>query len=265
VVRVPVARVQTSESRAFWPAGGEALPERPGAPAPATLRPGRDGYAITADANLLHSQWALRYTIVNPERHVFRFCDAAPFLRNELERAVLLAVSRRRIDEALRTDIEALRAAVESQLRRRVEDLGLGIRVERVDALRLAPPRQVAAAFDSVIAAEQERSRLISAAGAEAARDLNEARGQAAGLEAEAQADRQRLVAEVKADADYFLKIREQYDANPGVTMRTLRQDALRRALAGVEEKYVVREPAGSRQEFRLLLGPEQAPPAAAP
>lgn len=253
VVRVRTEQIQSLETTTFTvppPAPGQpATP--PGGDTP--LRPGTDGYSLTGDANLMHSRWALRYRVTDPEWERFRVADVTAVLHRELDRAIQRVAAEYPIDRALRTDLESFRAAVADRLTQQALRLGFGVQIVAVEILSVAPPRQVADAFSAVIAAEQERSEKISAARAEAARLLNEAQGQAARLRAEAAAYQRRVVSEVSADADYFLRVHAEYEKNPDVVARTLLQDTLRRGLASVQEKFVL--PVGTPgQQLRLLL-----------
>ena len=261
VVKIPTERVQAVETITFWVNNAQQPPGPDGQAAVSpTLKPGIDGYTLTGDANLIHSRWAIRYTVTDPETVIFRLTDLNGLLARELDHAVTKCSARLPVDQALRTEIEAFRAAVDAEVRRRAEELGLGIRVERVDVLALAPPRQVAEAFNGVIASENERSTKISTARAAATRTINEAQGTAAQLLAEGQTYKRQVVAEVKASADYFVKVNEQYQKNPDIIARTLLQDTLRRTLAEVDQKFLIRRNDKGTQELRLLLNPEPKP-----
>ena len=203
----------------------------------------------------------MRYRISAPEQFLFGFSRPEQVLRSELDRAVVMASSRFGIDEAMRSEIESFRAAVDTRLRERCREIGLGVQVDRVDLLAVTPPRQVAQAFDAVISAEQEQSRTISEARGYAARLDNEAQGEAARLRDEGESARRRTVSEVKASADYFNTVREKYVNNPDITAQVLLQDVLRRVLIGVDEKYVIHKNADGTQELRLLLTPEETKP----
>ena len=252
IVRIPTERVQTVDSGTFW--------YRNENQSAGTIRPGTDGYTLTGDANLIHSRWAIRYTVIDPEIVSFRLANLESILQRELDHAVLRCTARRSVDQALRTEIEALRGAVDPELRHRTEALALGIRIERVDVLALAPPRQVTAAFASVIESEQDRSSKISAARAAASRSLNEAAGEAAQLQSEGEAYRRRVVAEVSANADYFTKVYEQYQKNPDIIAQTLLQDTLHRVLTGVDQKFLIHRNTTGQQQLRLLINPEPQP-----
>lgn len=255
IVRVTTERVQTLDTTSFWYGRGSDFQDNAGAGD--TLRPETDGYVVTGDANLLHHRWALRYTVADPYAFRFGFADSEALLRAELDRAVVHVSARYAVDRALRTDLESYRAEVDRVLRARLDDLHLGLRVQGVDILAIAPPPQVAAAFDAVTQSAQERAQFISDAHAYAVRAVNEAQGEAARRRAEGETARQTRLSETTSRADAFARLYPKWRANPDVVGRTLLQDGVRRALAGVEEKYVVHRRA-SGQEIRLLLGPEQ-------
>ncbi len=254
ILRVPAERVQTLETASFWyaPAPG---PED--APAPATLTPDRDGYLVTGDANLLHSRWALRYTVPDPASYLFAVSDPDTLLRQELDRAVVQVSARFAVDRALRTDLEAYREEVVRVLRDRLANLHTGIRIQGVDLLTVAPPRQVADAFDAVTQSAQERAQLISDARAYAVRVVNEAAGESAQARARGATDRQQRVQQVQGRADAFGQLYAEWRRNPDVVTRTLWQDGLRRALAGVDQTYLLHA-RGEGQEIRLLIGQEE-------
>lgn len=259
VIRVAAERVHTIESDTFM-AGTRAA--KTAAPPPwrrsAMLSPDRDGYMMTGDANILHGKWALRYRIAEPERFVFNMAQADRLLRGELDHAIVAVSAQSHVDQALRTDVEAYRGRVQDLIRQRCRNLQLGVQIERVDVLLLAPPRQVKDAFEQVMKAENQRSEEISAARTYAARVENEARGKAARIRAEADVYKQRLVSSISADAAYFNKVYEKFAAQPLITTQTLLQDTLRRVLARVEDKYILRTTPDSRQELRILLNREK-------
>jgi len=255
-----IRRVETERVRVVMTAAPLPAPE-PGGPGPTVAW---DEYLLAGDANLLHAVWALRYTVRDPAAWLFGFENPDAALRNELAHAVIRTTARFAVDAALRTDVESLRAAVEETVRRRVAAIGVGAQVERVDLVSAAPPPPVAAAFDSVVQSEQERSRLIGEARAYAARVENETTGAAARLRSEAEAYRRRLVAEVAAEADYFTAVYARYLAQPEVIAQTLHQETLRRALRRVAGVYYLRPSPDGKQELRLWLGPRRQPSAPA-
>jgi membrane protease subunit HflK len=251
IVRLPAERVQTLAVDSFWYQRAGDFQDN--AAPPSALRPESEGYAITGDANLLHTRWALRYTLAQPDTVAFRWSDVAVVLRQEVERAVTRVTATTPIDRALRTDLEGFRAAVEREVRGRLELLALGVRLQGMDILASAPPQQVAQAFEDVTRAEMERAKQISDARAYASRALNEAQGEKGRILSEGESYRQRIVSETGAQADYFAKVNEQYRQNPAIVKAALQRAAVQRALSGVDQKFVV---GGEGQEIRLQINP---------
>jgi membrane protease subunit HflK len=261
VIKVETERTHTVESDSFaapFSDPSELLedPAMRGLPGPSDPF----GYTLTADANVLHTKWALRYQISDPEAYAFRYKDLDTVLRNELDHAVVKVSSQLRIDEALQSEIEQFRAEIETELRDRIGRLGLGVRLERVDVLSRDPPQEVAAAFSEVNAAEQDRSRMIHEARGKASTLLNRAQGEAARSVSQAKAYRKRIVGEVAADADYFEKVLAKYRESPEVLARTLHQDTLSRTMRQVQDKYFVPKDRSGNQEIRISVTPEKAP-----
>lgn len=254
VIKVPAARVHTVDNTTFWFERSD-LPFEAAPPPPATLHPVRDGYALTGDANILHVHCAAHYTINDPERYVFAVVDPHGIVDAELQRAVISTANHFSVDAALRTDLARFRMEIERRLRQRCDDLNLGLVIERVELMGVAPPLQVGEAFASVVQAEQQRSRMIGEARSYMDRTINEAHAEASQMVAEGQADRIRFVKRLSADADYFSQIRAASTDDPATMRRLLLQDTLRRILPHIKEQFIIREPQGE-QEFRLKLGP---------
>lgn len=253
IVRLPAERVQTLAVDSFW-YKREADFQDNAAPPPA-LRPDSEGYLITGDANLLHTRWAVRYTLEQPEAAAFGFTSLETTLRQELERSVTRVAAVTPIDRALRTEIESFRAAAEKEFRARCDAMTLGVRVQGVDLIAANAPLQVADAFENVTKSEMDRSKQVSEARAYAQRAKNEALGEAEKVKAEGRSYQQKTISETASQADYFSKVLVQYQQNPDVVRAALLRAGIQHALSTAEQKYVVPDNGG---EIRIQLGPEQ-------
>src|SRR5215471_16714169 len=91
-IKVSVSGVQYARSSTGWynttPAQEAAGTEPPPG---ATLNPAMDGYAITADQNIVHSRVTLTYRISDPIVYLFSFTNAAQAITNTLDEALLSA------------------------------------------------------------------------------------------------------------------------------------------------------------------------------
>ena len=74
---------------------GEELPAGP------TLNPAIDGYAITADRNIVHTRATLNYHIDDPISYIFNFASASNSIQNALNNALLFTAAKFNVDDIL--------------------------------------------------------------------------------------------------------------------------------------------------------------------
>jgi len=283
VQRIKARRSVTIETRHFWPYINPAVTD-PYKNPPRTLVPGRDGYVVTGDANIIHMIWSVTYRVSDIPKYYLEFYQdpdrpelkeaerraaargVEVLIEDLLEQCVLHEAAQWKVDEVLKTSRtiqdkagpvrEDLSSAVRRRLEKRLHDLNVGIEVQQVSVLQPQPPPAALKAFEEVVNAAQEYRRAVDNAQAEATTIEARAQARASEIIAEASQYRDRIVKSVQADAQYFKKILGEYRKSPEILL-ALYTDALKAVLTGSGDRYVVaRRPAGT-QEVRLLLGPE--------
>lgn len=259
---------------AFWPkidaAEAAAAKAGSGLPPRNRLAPDKDGYNLTGDANIVHSQWQLEYRVIDPVRYLSCVAgDAAPglvrasatavrekveaLLRRRLQGAVLRSLAGLTVDDALTGDpspriLASLRARLD-------EDGGLGLEVTALNTRRIVPPGLTQAAFNEVTANLSRRKSLESQAQAKAAQIVAAARGQARRIKLDAEVEQRRRVEKLRADSAALDSLLAKFPNNPQglrVYLEQRRQDALRAALA---EANVYTTAEGQRSV--LMVGPQ--------
>ncbi len=145
-----------------------------------TLKPGRDGAMLTGDKNLSHGLWSAEFKITRASQFVAnvgeKWEQAEPIIQRLLESAVVREVAYRKVEEVTRTKRDVVAEDVKRRLQEELDELQAGITIVKVNANTIVPP-QVAAAFDEVTRAEQERKRQEDAARQKATEILNQAAG----------------------------------------------------------------------------------------
>ena len=183
-------------------------------PAGGPLNPIVDGYALTADANIIHTRATLTYRIKDPIRYVFSFVNASNAVQNALDNALLYAASRFKVDDILTRDIAGFQEAVRRHATQSAEMQDLGIVVEQC-AVQSVPPRQLKDAFANVLKAEVTRSKVLNEARSSENQVTNKASADAASRINLAQSDRARLVSDIAAQAERFQEILPEYRRSP--------------------------------------------------
>jgi modulator of FtsH protease HflK len=257
-IKVSISGLQQVRSTVGWyPVTPEQELSGIEPPAGGPLNPIVDGYALTADANIIHTRAILTYRIRDPIRYVFSFVNASNAVQNALDNALLYAASRFRVDDILTRDIAGFQAAVRRRATQSAEMQDLGIVVEQC-AVQSIPPRQLKDAFANVLKAEVMRSKVLNEARSSENQVTNKASADAESLVNLAQSDRSRRVSDVGAQAERFQEILPQYKDHPALFAQQRLTETLGRVLTNVQDKIFVADSAdGKPKEMRLLLNRE--------
>ena len=260
VVKVNITGIQTVESTTGWYA---QTPEEKlsgiesAAMAGSPLNPAVDGYALTADNNIIHTRATLTYRINDPIRYVFSFVNASNAVQNALDNALLWASSQFKVDEVLTRDVAGFQEAVRRRTVELVEKQELGAVVEQC-AVQSIRPRQLKEAFDRVTDAEQKRGKVLNEARNYENQVTNRAGADAQSLINLARIERAQLVKDMAAQAERFQDILPQYQRQPGQFVQQRLAEPFGRVLTNVQDKIFVAESAdGKPKELRLMFNRE--------
>ncbi|MHC4517246.1 MAG: SPFH domain-containing protein [Planctomycetota bacterium] len=252
-----------------------------------------------SDYNIVHSKWEIDYQIDNIERffrnvHVRDVApgeiyedvmieSVTPLLRSAIENAVVTAMVRYSIDEALQSQ-DTIRRHVQQLVQEQLNVVESGIRVSSVQLVDVEWPKQVNDAFEAYFTASQISQQAVSEArkaaettltdaGGQVAESLYQAlmaeepdddfletlwsqvAGQAQDTLAQAQAYRTKVVEAAKANANYLLSILPEWRKRPELVTQRIYLGTIERVLQNAEEKIIL-PPADKRKgrEVRVLV-----------
>ncbi len=214
-----VIRVDLKEQRFRLPY--ERTPE--GKPLSRRGAPDDLNLMLTGDLNAVAVEWTVQWRVHDPYKYLVAMSerDVPTAIKAAAFTVMNRLVGDYSFDEILTEMREEVgkRAIVETQ--QLLDKFDLGVRVTGLQLQRIHPPDSVRAAFDSVIAAiqerqqkeheaEKERNTLIPQAIARADQYRREAEGKAAALKAEALGRTQALLARYRAYAQAPQETRER-------------------------------------------------------
>jgi membrane protease subunit HflK len=263
-VKVSISGIKKVSSTVGWYATTPQQEAAGAEPQPGTtLNPATDGYALTADNNIIHVRATLTYRIHDPIRYVFNFVNASNAIQNTLDNALVYAASRFNVDDVLTRDVYGFNKAVLKRVTELAEKQNFGITVEQCP-VQTIPPRQLKVAFNSVVDAEQKRGKTLNEAHGYENQVLSKASAEAQSRINLAESDRVRLVAEVSSRADQFRDLLPKYRDNPSLFVQQRRTETLTRVLTNVQDKIFVPEtPNGNSREMRYNFNRELPKPKA--
>jgi len=187
---------------------------------------------LTDDENIIDNQFAIQYTIKDPQAFLFNNRDPDEAVMQVAETAIREVVGRNKMDFVLyegRTQIADESARLMQEILDRYQT---GIAISKVNMQNAQPPEQVQAAFDDAVKAGQDRDRQTNEGQAYANDIIPRAKGTASRLLEEAKAYAQRVVIRAEGDASRFKQVLVEYAKAPEVTRQRLYQDMMQQVLS---------------------------------
>ena len=207
---------------------------------------------LTDDENIIDNQFAIQYTIKDPQAFLFNNRDPDEAVMQVAETSIREVVGRNKMDFVLyegRSQIADDSAKLMQQILDRYQ---AGISISKVNMQNAQPPEQVQAAFDDAVKAGQDRERQTNEGQAYSNDIVPRARGMASRLMEEAKAYNQRVVARAEGDASRFKQVLAEYVKAPEVTRQRLYQDMMQQVLSNTT-KVVSDQKSGSNLLFLPL------------
>ncbi len=199
----------------------------------------------TADSNIVSVSFELQYTVENPYSFVYGMAQPKQILRESTQAAVREVIGRKAVDEVLfrnRHEIEVdAQRIVEETLNSYFEPDGRHspFAIDKINLQTVHPPAQVRAAFEDVVAAQQDETRAVSVARGDTREILERSEAQAAELREGSEAYRESKILESKGRATRFEALLAEYRRAPDVMRRRLYLETMEEILPEVEKLIV--------------------------
>lgn len=188
----------------------------------------KEALMLTRDQNIVDVTMAVQYTVKSIEDMIFNVGDIFQpggldrVVRSATESALREVVGSTNMDELLTTGRAVVDTETKELLQSVLDRYKTGIQVQSIEIQDAKPPLQVRDAFDDVVRADQDRTKLTNQAEAYAKKLVPNARGEAARILQEAEAYKAKVVAEATGEAERFSKILAEYQKAPAITKTRL-------------------------------------------
>ena len=201
---------------------------------------------LTDDENIIDVQFAVQYTIKDPEAFLFNNRAPDDAVMQAAETALREVIGRSKMDFVLYEGRAEIASTTQVLMQKLLDRYHTGINVSKVNMQNAQPPEQVQAAFDDAVKAGQDRERQKNEGQAYANDVIPRARGDAARLLAEANGYGQRVVADAQGNASRFTQIYAEYQKAPDVTRQRLYIDMMQQVLSNTSKVVAEQKGQGS-------------------
>lgn len=187
--------------------------------------------ALTRDENLVEISYNVQFQITDPETYLFGTRDPGDLLQQITESAVREAIGNADLETALNKR-DTVTPKIQETVQKALEVYKTGLTVSQLELNNAAPPAAVKAAFDDVIAAEQDAQRFQNEAQAYEGQVVPEARGTASRTIAAANGYRESVVARAQGEAERFTLLLAEYQKAPQVTRKRLYLETMQEVMS---------------------------------
>lgn len=205
-----------------------------------------EGLMLTGDQNIVDVSFSVLWRVATPANYLFNVRDPQDMVRRTAESAMREVVGRRPAQDIFRDDRAGIALEVKTITQQVLNSYGTGVNVNQISIKQVAPPTEVADAFDEVQRAEQDQTRFQEEARQYANTKLGNARGQAAQVREDAAAYKDRVVKEAEGQTARFNSIYNQYIKAPQVTRKRLYLETMEQVLGGSDKVIMEKGSSGS-------------------
>ena len=199
----------------------------------------KESLMLTDDENIIDIQFAVQYTLKDPQDYLFNNRTPDDAVLQAAETAIREIVGKSKMDFVLYQGRAEISVKATKLLQEILDRYKTGINVSKVTMQNAQPPEQVQAAFDDAVRAGQDRERLKNEGQAYANDVIPRARGAASRLLAEASGYKQSVIANADGDASRFNQILIEYSKAPGVMRDRLYLGTMQQILSNTSKVMV--------------------------
>ena len=187
---------------------------------------------LTKDENIVDVELNVQYTLSDLKKYALNVEDPEITIRQATESALRHVIGENDMDELLTSGAAEISSNILLRLEEYLNIYDAGISVQQVNIEQRQPPAEVIDSFRDVVAAREDREKLINEAEKYRNSIVPQARGEAQKQIEDAQAYKDQVVAVAEGEADRFSALLVEYRKAPDVTRQRLYLDAVEEVLS---------------------------------
>lgn len=196
---------------------------------------------LTTDENIVDINFEVQWLISDAKNFLFNVRDlqGENTVRNVAESAMREVIGLEKINDVLAEERSRIEVQARNLMQSMLDNYGMGVKVVRVQLLRVDPPQEVIDAYRDVQNAKQDKEREINQALAYRNDIVPRARGEAEQLIQNAEGYKQKVIAEAQGEAQRFTSVYSQYVTAKDVTRKRMYLETMEEILDGMN-KFVL-------------------------
>ncbi len=193
---------------------------------------------LTTDENIVDINFEVQWLISSSKDYLFNVRDLPTenTVKTVAESAMREIIGLTKVTDVLAEERSKIEQDAKKLMQTMLDNYHMGVRILRVQLLRVDPPQEVVDAYRDVQNAKQDKEREINRAYAYRNDIVPRARGAAEKVLQDAEGYRKSVMAEAAGDAQRFSVIYDQYKNAKEVTRKRMYLEAMEEVLTGVDK-----------------------------
>lgn len=198
-----------------------------------------DALILTKSGNLVDLEAEINYYINDVVDYVINIEDQEETVKDAAEATLKRVVGSYSLDDVLTTKKAEMTAEVYKELQELLDFYKLGVKISRVQFIRILNPLKVREAFESVEAAKQDSGIVVEQAEGYRNKVIPEARGQVSKIINAAQAYAIERKNQAEGEISEFDQLLAKYKTSKKVTRKRLYLETMEEILPGIKKVIV--------------------------
>ncbi len=218
-----------------------------------TIQHGTEESFLSGDNNFFYPYLVLHYRIKDIFDFTYRYRNPEELLNDTAHSLISQIFAGKRFYEIVTVYREKIGDEIKSHLQRRLDELHTGLEIISVNAKDMHPPVSIAASFEEVIAALQEKEKKINEAIGYRNKKIPEARGMSSKSESQAKAYVSKKINYASGDARRFLDRLEGVASHQDLIRPLLYRQAMKESLS--RQPLILIDPAAGVPSLWMKAG----------
>jgi membrane protease subunit HflK len=214
----------------------------------------KNAYSITGDNHLINLKCVIQYTVSDPAAYVFQSEEPELVLKELAAQALIHAIARMTIDEALTRGKTQIASFVRQHIQNNLEKTQTGLFISFVELSSIEPPPYVKRYFSDVVESQMDKQKLIHEAESYRNKTLPDAKADAARILEEARGYYRTSILKAKADTEGFEKILLSVKSNKKAAKATLYRETISQIVKKVKKFHLVQLKSDNKPAARIRL-----------
>ena len=213
----------------------------PGPPARYRFHP-EESMMLTGDEQIIDAQIIVQYKIKDAADFLFNVRNLEGpqgTIKDAAEVSLRQVVGERPIDDVLIKEKLQVEIDIRALIQEIVDKYESGIRIIEVKLQTVQPPKEVAASFNDVVSAKEDKDKLIQEAEGYKEDIIPKARGEARSIVLAAEAYKEEKIKRAQGDVAKFLAVLIEYEKAKDVTRKRLYLETMEKVLPGIK-KFII-------------------------